>query len=97
MHLYLTTNLKAFEKAIFYFPQNYLDSLKHKQKESIVARYYISKLVEKHFWIKNFLPQINEKGVPIFENNIFWSISHKKDLVLVWISKEKFGLDIRNT
>jgi len=94
MHLQLITNLQDFEKAKSYFPQDYLDSLKHKQKESIIARYFISKLVEKYFWIKNFLPQIDKNGVPVFENDIYWSISHKKELVFIWISKQKIGLDI---
>jgi len=94
MHLKLITNLQDFEKAVLYFPKDYLNSLKHKEKESIIARYIISKLVKKYFWIKKFLLKIDKNWVPIFENNIFWSISHKKDLVFVGVSDRKIGLDV---
>jgi phosphopantetheinyl transferase len=84
---------KEYQKAFFYFPKDYLESL-NKPKESIYARYLISKLVEENSKIKNFLPKIDESWVPIFENNIFWSISHKKDLVFVWISDKRLGIDL---
>jgi 4'-phosphopantetheinyl transferase EntD len=71
-----------------------LEKLKDKQEESIVARFLISKLVEDFFWIKNFLPEINNAWIPIFNENIFWSISHKKGIVFVWVSKQKFWLDL---
>ena len=86
IHLKLIENLEDYEKAIAYFPQDYLETLKYKQKESIIARYEISKLVDKYFWIKKFLAKVDKNGVPIFENDIFWSISHKKDLIFVGIS-----------
>jgi len=82
------------QQAKNYFSEKYLDSLKNKPKESILARFLISQLVEKYYWIKNFLPKIDKNGVPVFENDIFWSISHKKDLVFVWVAKEKFWLDL---
>ena len=82
------------QKSFNYFPKNYLEKLKNKQEESIVARYLISKLIEQNFWIKNFLPEVNENWIPIFKNNIFWSISHKKGIVFVWVAKQKFWLDL---
>jgi len=77
-----------------YFPKKYLESLKNKQQESLVARFLISKLVEKKYWIKNFLPEVDENWIPVFEKDIFWSISHKKWVVFVAISKEKIWIDI---
>ena len=82
------------QKSKNYFPEKYLKELKNKQEESIVARYLISKLVEEKFWVKNFLPEIDEEWIPIFKNNIFWSISHKKGIVFVWVSDEKIWLDL---
>jgi len=82
------------QKSKNYFPEKYLEKLKYKQEESIVARYLISKLVEEKFWVKNFLPEIDEEWIPIFKNNIFWSISHKKGIVFVWVSDEKIWLDL---
>ncbi len=88
----LTSNLT--QKSKKYFPKNYLEKLIDKQEESIVARYLISKLVEENFWIINFLPEINEDWIPLFSRDIFWSISHKKGIVFVWIAKQKFWLDL---
>ena len=82
------------QKAKNYFPEKYLEKLKDKQEESIVARYLISKLAGENFWVKNFLPEIDEEWIPVFKNNIFWSISHKKGIVFVWVSDEKFWLDL---
>ena len=95
MHLTLqslTWNL--IQQSFSYFPKSYLERLKHKQEESIVARFLISKLVEEKYWIKNFLPKVDKNWVPVFENGIFWSISHKKGVVFVAVSKEKIGVDL---
>ena len=84
MHLTLqslTWNL--IQQSFSYFPKSYLERLKHKQEESIVARFLISKLVEEKYWIKDFLPKVDENWVPVFEKDIFWSISHKKGVVFV--------------
>jgi len=88
----LTPNL--IQKSKNYFPEKYLEKLKNKQEESIVARFLISKLVGENFWVKKFLPEIDEEWIPVFKNNIFWSISHKKGIVFVWVSDEKFWLDL---
>lgn len=70
-------------------PKNYIQSLiyKHTFYESIIARYLI-------FLEKKFLPKIDEHGKPVFENNNFWSISHKKDIVFVWIDNFPLWIDI---
>ena len=87
-------NQKDLEQARNYFTLDYLQNLKNKQKESIIARYYISLFVKDIFWIENFEPKIDKTWKPIFENNIYWSISHKKDLILIWVGKEKIWLDV---
>ena len=92
--LLIQTNTKILDSLKNYFPKNYLESLKYKQEESIIARFFVSKLVEKYFWVKKFLPQIDENWIPIFNNNFFWSISHKENLIFVWISKTKIGIDL---
>lgn len=70
-------------------PKDYIQSLQNKQhiNESILARELI-------FIENNFLPKINENGKPVFENNNFWSISHKKDIVFVWTDNLPIGIDI---
>ena len=87
-------NQKDLEQARNYFTLDYLQNLKNKQKESIIARYYISLFVKDVFWIENYEPKVNKTWKPIFENGIYWSISHKKDLIFVWVSKQKIWLDI---
>lgn len=78
------------------FNEKYLEKLWEKAnlKENLVSRFIISKLFEEKFWVKNYEPKINEFWKPIFENNLFWSISHKSNLVFVWISDFKIWLDI---
>jgi len=36
---------KLFTKAINYFPKTYLETLKNKPKESVIARYLVSKSI----------------------------------------------------
>jgi hypothetical protein len=47
--LLIQTNTKILDSLKNYFPKNYLESLKYKQEESIIARFFVSKLVEKYF------------------------------------------------
>lgn len=81
-----------YNKAIKYFPLDYVETLK--SKESIVSRYLISKEVENTYKIINYLPKIDYHKIPKFDNNIFWSISHKDNLVFVWVSKNMIWIDI---
>jgi len=79
-----------------YFKEKYLKELWEKAnlKESLVSRYLISKIFENKFWIKYFEPKTDNFWKPIFENDLFWSISHKDNLIFVWISDFKIWLDI---
>lgn len=94
----LTKNI--IQESIKYFPINYVNSLKNKStfNESIVSRYYISKYIEKEYWLIKYLPQVDKNWIPIFENDIFWSISHKENLIFIWVNYwnniKKLGLDI---
>lgn len=81
-----------YNKSIKYFPKNYINTLS--SKESIVSRYIISKEIEKSYNLNNYLPKFDINLKPLFDNEIFWSISHKDDLVFVWIDNELIWVDI---
>lgn len=55
--------------------------------ESIVWKYEIYK----NFW---FLPEKDLEWKPICNNGLFWSISHKKDLVFIWVYNKQIWVDI---
>ncbi len=81
-----------YKKAIKYFPLDYINSLW--SKESIVSRFIISKKIEKIFNINNYLLKFDENWIPLFDNGIFWSISHKDNLVFVWVHNELIWIDL---
>lgn len=89
-------NLLDYKKALLYFDEEYIKSLENKNdpKTSLLARYYISLFVEKEKWIKYYSPIVNEKWIPIFTNNIYWSISHKLRNIFVWVSDKIIWLDV---
>lgn len=55
--------------------------------ESLIARNEIFNITDK-------LIKTDNNWKPIFENGLFWSISHKKDLVFIWMSNSNIWLDI---
>ncbi|MCP4523239.1 MAG: hypothetical protein GY828_03395, partial [Candidatus Gracilibacteria bacterium] len=85
--------IKESEK---YFSDSFTSLLKNKitYTESLVARYLISKYVKQKYKIKNYLPEVNESGIPIFSENIFWTIAHKDNVVCIGVSDEPIGVDI---
>ncbi|MCP4524124.1 MAG: hypothetical protein GY828_07950 [Candidatus Gracilibacteria bacterium] len=91
-------NDKIVKESEKYFSDSFTSLLKKKitYEESIVARYLISKYVENKYKIKNFLPEVNESGRPIFSDTIYWSISHKEKKVCVGISDKPIGVDLEN-
>lgn len=97
MYLKLITNfnLNDIDNIIKYFPDDYIQSLKQKHtfNESIIWRYYISKLVKESYWIDNFYPKVDNNWVPILDQ-INWSISHKDWVCFVWVYKDKIWVDI---
>lgn len=89
-------NNDLFDLSTGYFDKDYKSELKSKSnyKESIVSRYLVSKLVTEHFWIKDYLPCFDDNWKPLFYGDIHFSISHKNNLVFVWVSGKKIWLDI---
>lgn len=80
---------EILNKAIKNLPTSYINNLKNKQnfEESIIARYIIYKE-------NNILIEVDTDWKPIFNKDIFFSISHKKWLVFVWINDKKIWIDI---
>lgn len=73
------------------FSESYLYSLQQKPffNESLSARVLISEYI----W-NGYLPQEDENGIPHFQDNNYWSLSHKQWCVFVWVSKSEIGVDI---
>ena len=55
--------------------------------ESVIARKEIFKAIKINV-------EKDKTWRPIFENEKFWSISHKKELVFVWTDNKPFWIDI---
>lgn len=81
-----------YKNALNYFPLDYINQLN--SKESIVSRFLISKEVENTYKIHNYFPKFDENKIPLSNNGIFWSISHKGDLVFIWIDINKIWIDV---
>ena len=64
------------------------------QDVSNFSRGLVSNLVEKNYWVDNFIPIKDEQWVPDFSNNIYWSISHKNNISFVWINNMPMWIDI---
>lgn len=80
---------KYFQEALKNLPETYKNSLitKISYQESLVGRYFIYK----NAW---YLPKINEIGIPVFEKNNFWSLSHKENIVFIWRNNKEIWVDI---
>lgn len=60
------------------------------------AEYYlIKKGLHKYFNIDKFKIMYTENGKPYLDNNIYLSISHDKDIVVVALSNVRVGIDIQ--
>lgn len=79
-----------------YFPEEYIVELKKKPsyRESLVSRFAISTHIEKMYWKKMYLPQIDSSGTPAFDDTLYWSISHKNLLLMLGVSEKPLGVDI---
>lgn len=80
-----------YQEAHSFFDDMYIQELKNKEnyKASLIARYMISQ----HIW-DNYLPQVSSCGIPKYQNEKNWSISHKNDIIFVWVNELPLGLDI---
>ncbi|MDD3302767.1 MAG: 4'-phosphopantetheinyl transferase superfamily protein [Candidatus Gracilibacteria bacterium] len=94
MILKIIDNLDVYYKdAIDYFPQEYSSIIS--SKESLISRYIISTIVDNSFNIKKYLPELDSMGKPVyFYENLYWSISHKENLIFVGVSDDKIGIDV---
>jgi len=82
-----------YKDAIDYFPKEYSSIIS--SKESLVSRYIISTIVDNSFNIKKYLPKVDATWKPVYlYENLYWSISHKENLVFVWISDTQIWVDI---
>lgn len=60
------------------------------------AEYYLIKRgLHKYFNIDKFKIMYTENGKPYLDNNIYLSISHDKDIVVVALSNVRVGIDIQ--
>lgn len=92
MYLHITDiNPKALQEAQNIFPESYKNTLKWKPffSESLLSRATISQYI----W-KEYLPQEDSIGIPLFQDQNLWSISHKKWIIFVWVSDFPLGVDI---
>lgn len=87
---------KLFIEAKKYFTEQYIKTLYNKPnlKESLVSRFLLSKKIEQVYGIKNYKIEIDLNWKPIFNDNLFWSISHKNWVCFVWLSDKKIWVDI---
>jgi len=78
-------------ESLSYFRKDYIKSLKNKPtfSESISARYLISQRIG-----MNYMPSENEVGIPVYTDENYWSLSHKKDLLFVWVSDTCIWVDV---
>ena len=75
---YITDHILA--ESLNYFQKDYIESLRNKPafSESISVRYLISQ----HIGI-DYIPTVDEVGIPVYTDKNYWSLSHKKDLIFV--------------
>lgn len=93
MFLQINENIDLlYFDALKYFPLEYVKNFN--SKESIVSRYLISINIKKIYWIVWFMPKVDQNWIPLFNNGIFWSISHKENLVYIWIDNKNIWVDI---
>lgn len=63
---------------------NFIEKL---SSESLIARYEI-------FKYSNKIPNFNKDWIPIFKKDFCFSISHKKNLVFIWVDNKDIWIDI---
>jgi len=78
-----------------YFPKLYREQLAGSQNyfERISARYLISRLVKYRFGVAEYLPESTPQGIPVYAENIFWSISYYDKQVFIAIDDHPVGVD----
>ncbi len=69
------------------FKQNAWFYYKEKSIEWNIWRYFLQKHLK-------YLPQTDINGIPLFEKNFFWSLSHKENLIFIGWDKKEIWIDI---
>jgi len=82
------------ESLLYFNDKKYIEGLHNynKKKCSIIWRYYISK--KNTIYNDKFYPRINEDWIPIYNNNIYWSLSHKEHMIFFSVWDIKHWVDI---
>lgn len=96
MHFVLANADSLFDTAISYFLHDYVKSMQSKStfKASISWRYLISDSMSKHYGMRYYIPLTSEDWTPIFTDNVYWSLSHKDDIVFVWTAEQRVWVDL---
>ncbi len=92
----LKINDKLLKEAYNYFPSDYIKLFLDKANfiESLIARYIISKKIEQLYKLKSYKLFNDNTWKPIYSDNIYWSLSHKKDIIFIGIWKKILWVDI---
>ena len=85
---YLIKSINSFDNNIT-IPKKYI-----KNKYSKLEYYLIKKGLKEFFDIDKFELDYSRNGKPFLNNNVFISISHSEDLVIVAFSKNPIGVDL---
>lgn len=79
-----------------YFSKEYIQSLWNKIDidTSLKSRYRISELMREKLWYNSYIPLSKNNWIPIRDKPPYRSISHKEELIFVWVSKQKIWIDL---
>ncbi len=79
-----------------YFPQMYLEQLvgSTRYHDGIAARYLVSRLVDHRFGVKDYFPESTPQGIPVFAEELYWSIAYADNKAFVATDSSPVGVDI---
>lgn len=79
-----------------YFPSLYLEQLEGRKRyyEGVAARYLVSRLIDHRFGVKDYFPESTPKGIPVFPENLYWSIAYADQKAFVATDDKPVGVDI---
>ncbi len=79
-----------------YFPKLYIEQLVDKDRyhDGIAARYLVSRLIDLRFGVKEYFPESTPQGLPVFPENIYWSIAYAAGKAFVAADNKPVGVDM---
>ena len=88
----ITAHSKYLKAALNHFPKGKTAS----SDSQLIGHYLVSQCVKNESQIQNYLPQNAPSGAPIcdLKNKIYWSVSHKNQLVAIAVDRKPVGIDI---